>query len=232
MRETYREVHGESRVSGYRRVLAVMSLLAAVAIIVALTAQIMDLVLNNAFLPTRYFSYFTIVTSLGNIIVLVASGLFGLQSMRDTPFLGAIRSHFVVYGLITGIVYNILLRDLPPAEGAWVSEVTWPNEVTHVWIPLYLVVDWLINPHRQKLPAWSVPVGLIIPLGWLGFTLIRGQVTGWYPYNFLNPEMEPGWAGVGVYLAGIGVIIISVLMAITLVNAIHQKLRPGNRTGQ
>ena len=229
MRATYREVPVSGRRSSYRVTLSVLSLLAAVTIIIALTVQIADRVVNGAFEPEEYFSYFTIQSSLGNIVVLTASGIYGLQSSRDSRLLSAIRSHFVVYALITAAVYNFLLRNLPAAEGSWESSVQWPNEITHVWIPLYFVLDWLLNPHRPQLPGVTVPMGLLFPAAWFGYTLAHGYLTGWYPYAFMNPSSDAGWPGVALFAGGIAVTNVALLHATTFTNLLHAKLRPAAR---
>lgn len=213
----------------YRVVLALLNFVAAIVIVAALAVQITDQVLNGAFVPERYFSYFTIQTSLANIVVLVLTGIVGLQSVRDTRAVAALRANFVAYAIITGAVYNALLRDLPSAEGAYVSPIQWPNEITHVWIPLYFALDWILNPHRHKLPGWTMVAGLAYPLAWFTFTLTRGELTGWYPYAFLNPTGAAGWTGVWTYAAGIALIIVALVSATALVNLIHHNLHPANK---
>lgn len=220
------------RRSGYRVALSVLSLLAAVTIVIALTVQIANMVGNNTFVAGEYFSYFTIQSSLGNIVVLTASGIYGLQTSRDSRLLSAVRAHFVAYSLITAAVYNFLLRNLPAGEGGVATPVQWPNEITHVWIPLYFVLDWLLNPHRPQLPGATVPVGLLFPLAWFGYTLAHGYMTGLYPYAFMNPSSEAGWLGVGVFAGGIGVTIVALLLAATLINLVHVKLRPRARSSR
>jgi hypothetical protein len=229
VRTTYQETPHAGRPSIYRVFLSLLNLVAAAAIVAALTVQITDLVLNSAFIPERYFSYFTIETSLANLFVLVLCGIVGLQTARDSAALAALRANFVAYALITSAVYNVLLRDLPNAAGTYVSSVQWPNEVTHVWIPLYFALDWILNPHRHKLPGWTMLVGIAIPLAWFALTLTRGHLTGWYPYAFLNPGGAAGWTGVWIYAAGIGVIIIALVSATALINLIHHKLHPANQ---
>lgn len=212
--------------SPYRLALSVVNLFAAATIIVALTVQIADRVANGEFNAEHYFSYFTIQSSLGNIVVLVAAGVYGLQSPRDTPLLSGVRAHFVAYSLITATIYNVVLRDLPARDGVWVSPVQWPNEITHVWIPAYFLLDWILNPHRPRLPSWTLPLGCAFPLAWLSFTLVHGGLTGWYPYDFMDPTRDAGWLGVAVYAGGIGVTIIVILAATALVNIIHDTIRP------
>jgi hypothetical protein len=228
VRDTYQERPVTGAPSSYRVGLALLNLVGAIAITVALSVQITDQFLNDAFAPTRYFSYFTIQTSLANIVVLAITGILGLQTLRDSRGLSAVRANFVAYAIITGVVYNILLRDLPSAEGSYVSAIQWPNEVTHVWIPLYFALDWIINPHRHKLPGWTIAVGIVFAALWLGFTLVRGELTGWYPYAFLNPNGDAGWLGVGAYAGGIAIIIIALVSATALINLIHHRLHPAN----
>jgi hypothetical protein len=35
-------------------------------------------------------------------------------------------------------------------------------------------------------------------LAFLFLSLLRGAITGWYPYPFLNPSQPGGWLAVGV----------------------------------
>lgn len=232
MRDTYQERPTTGSPSTYRVILALLNFVAAAAVVAALAVQITDQALNDEFIPERYFSYFTIQTSLANIVVLVLTGIIGLQSVRDSSAMAALRANFVAYAVITGAVYNALLRDLPAAEGAYVSPIQWPNEITHVWIPLYFALDWILNPHRHKLPSWTMIAGIAFPLAWFAFTLTRGQITGWYPYAFLNPSGPAGWPGVWAYAAGIAVIIIALVSATALVNLIHHNLHPANKLDQ
>jgi hypothetical protein len=74
-----------------------------------------------------------------------------------------------------------------------------------------------------------VPVGLLFPLAWFGYTLAHGYVTGWYPYDFMNPSSEAGWLGVGIFAGGIAVTIVALLLAATLSNLVHVRLRPSAR---
>lgn len=225
MRSTYRELLTRTTPSILRVALSWMSLLAGAVVVIALSAQITEQVLAGSFRPERYFSYFTIQTSLINIGVLLLTGLHGLRSARDSQRWTAIRAHIVSYAVITGAVYNLLLRDIPVEPGMPVLE-QWPNEITHVWIPLYLVLEWIINPDRAHLTWKALSTGVIFPLAWLGFSLTRGQLTGWYPYDFMDPTGPLGIPGQLAYLGVIGLIIILMLVATGLLNRIHQNFLP------
>ncbi|MDR9396045.1 Pr6Pr family membrane protein [Pontimonas sp.] len=212
-----------------RHTLGVLALLAATGLAVALFTQISDQIHHGAFVPEEYFSYFSIQTSLANVLALTAYGLYQLQSATDSPGLLGLRHALVAYAVVTGSVYNLLLRDLPPEPGGFVSEIAFPNEVIHVIIPVYLVADWILSPHGLKLPWWSMLWGLFYPLAWLAATLLRGELTGWYPYAFLDPSSGAGWAGVGAHVLGIALFIGALLIAGLILNRLYCRLRSGDQ---
>jgi hypothetical protein len=111
----------------------------------------------------------------------------------------------LAYAVIACVVYNVLLRDLPSTPGyAW---PVWPNEVLHVWAPILLVVDWIVASGRQTLRLRAALWALLYPFAWLAFTMVRGAITGWWPYPFLDPNGPNGVTGVVVYVMGIALII-------------------------
>lgn len=211
---------------GIRRMsLAVVSLVAAVALASALATQISDQVIHGAFVPGEYFSYFTIQTSLANLVALIASGLYAFQSARDTRLLALVRQSLFAYAIVTGLVYNLLLRGLPTEPGAFVSEFTFPNEILHVVMPVYFALEWLINPHRPKLPNWSILVGVGYPIVWAIGALVRGHLTGWYPYDFLDPSGPTGWSGVWLHIGAIAALIIALMSVALVSNRLYARLR-------
>ena len=90
---------------GVERVtLGVVSLVAAVTLATGLAVQISDQVINDAFKPEEYFSYFTIQTMLANLAALIATGLYRLQSSLDTVALNIVRQALFAYAVVTGLV--------------------------------------------------------------------------------------------------------------------------------
>jgi hypothetical protein len=225
VRSTYAEPLARTKPSVYRVVFSLLSLLAAVTVVVALTVQIAEQVATNRFVPESYFAYFTIQSSIINVVVLLASGLHGFSTTKDSTNWTAVRAHIVAYAVITASVYNLLLRDVVVDSSA-PPLLQWPNEITHVWIPLYLVLDWILNPNRSHLPAKALSLGVLFPLLWVLFTLGRGEITGWYPYQFMNPDSEMGVIGQVTHLGVIGLLIILTLIGTGMVNRIHDKLTP------
>ena len=190
-----------------RRVTGILRIAAGLLVLTAITTQIVDLVVNDAFEPDEYFSYFTIQSSLINIVVLVVGGLLALRWRDDPELYTAVRMSAVTYAVVTAVVYNLLLRGVPTDDFVGVQ---WPNEVTHVWIPIVIALDWLLSPGRVALAWGRLWLAIGYPLLWLAFTLVRGVLTGWYPYPFLEPDGPAGPLSVIAYIVGITLFILAV----------------------
>jgi hypothetical protein len=194
-----------------RRVAGALRLAVGIALAITIGIQIGDRVANDAFDPWEYFSYFTIETSLFNIVVLAAGGLLALRRPVDTRLFTTVRMATLTYAIVTAGVYNLLLRGIP-REGF--QGLSWPNEVVHVWVPLVLLVDWLITPGRPALPwrsLWLVPV---YPVAWAAYTFIRAGASAGspggaiYPYPFLDPATA-GWGSVFAYIVGLTLFLVA-----------------------
>jgi len=204
----FRAEQGDTRpATGLRRITGLLRIAAGLLVLVAITTQIVDQVVNDAFAPGEYFSYFTIQSSLANIVVLVTGGLMALRWREDTELYTAVRMSAVTYAVVTAVVYNVLLRGIP-AEGF--VGVQWPNEITHVWIPVVIALDWILSPGRAALAWGRLWLAIGYPLLWLAFTLVRGVLTGWYPYPFLDPDGPAGPVSVIAYIVGITLFILAV----------------------
>jgi hypothetical protein len=190
-----------------RRVTGLLRIAAGLLVLTAITTQIVDLLVNDAFQPEEYFSYFTIQSSLVNIVVLVVGGLLALRWREDPELYTAVRMSAVTYAVVTAVVYNLLLRGVPTDDFVGLQ---WPNEVTHVWIPIVMTLDWLLSPGRAALAWGRLWLAVGYPLLWLGFTLVRGVLTGWYPYPFLDPDGPDGPTSVIAYIVGITLFILAV----------------------
>ena len=210
-----------ARLSTLRHIAGVISIVAGLVVLLALITQITDQVSVGRFEPTQYFAFFTIQTAMINIVVMIAGGIMAFQLERDTQLYTAIRASIFSYALVTAAVYNLLLRDIPNDDG-YVGPV-WPNESLHVWIPIYIALDWLLTPGRVRI-AWSTLwLAVSFPLIWVGVTLLRGAATGWYPYPFLEPDGPNGVLGVVVYVVAIAVFIVALAAVAVAINRLHTR---------
>ena len=90
------------------------------------------------------------------------------------------------------------------------TAVVWVDRVLHRVLPLVLMLDWLIDPPTTRLNWRRALWWLAYPAVWLAYTMIRGALTGRYPYPFLDPA-NGGYGIVAVYCAAI---LVGTLLAI------------------
>ncbi|MFC9558507.1 Pr6Pr family membrane protein [Agromyces sp. NPDC056965] len=172
-------------------------------------------------LNVNFISYFTIESNvLAAIVLLVGAGLAVAGRLPDPTWFAVVRACATTYMVITGLVYNLLLRGIA-VTGAAEDPHPWTNEVMHVIAPVFLLADWLFAPGRRRLEWKRVWIILAFPIAWVAYTLLRGPlvydqvklVQTWYPYPFLNPErQDDGYLGVSFW-----VLVISLAFAVVAV---------------
>lgn len=205
-----------ARLSSLRHMSDTISVVMGALLLAAVVTQITDQLRVGRFEPTEYFAYFTIQTTLVAIVVLVSGGIHAWRSSRDSLLYSGIRASLVSYLVITGVVYNLLLRDIPNDDGYVGPE--WANDAQHVWVPIYIVIDWMLTPGRARLKPRTLALAATFPLIWVAITLWRGYQTGWYPYPFLELDGPNGVTGVMLYVVGIAVAILTVTALAVAVN--------------
>jgi hypothetical protein len=188
-----------------RVTVGVLRAIAGAVMLVAIVVQIADRIAADALVPGEYFSYFTVQSGMMNVVVLLSGAVLAFRHTHDTVLYTGVRMATLVYAVVTAVVYNALLRGLPP-EGY--AGLAWPIEVEHVWIPLYLVIDWLFATGRARLTWAWIWAAVSYPLVWCAFTLVRGGLTGWYPYPFIDPTGAGGWPSVIAYIIGLSAFIV------------------------
>lgn len=87
-----------------------------------------------------------------------------------------------VYILIVGLVYNIILRLLWEPQGLQL----WVDEWLHSVMPVLFLLFWLIFVPKCGLPWKGVLTWLIYPFVYLLFIVLRGALSGFYPYPFID----------------------------------------------
>ena len=203
--------------TGWSIVRLLACLLIAAAIVAQATRTIGGALSRNGDVATtavNFFSFFTVLSNLGSVVVLAIVGVWGLRHrlapgpLPEGP--GIALACVTTYMLVTGVVYNTLLRGIELPQG---TTVPWSNEVLHVVGPVFLLLDLLLGSPQARL-LWRHVLGILaIPVLWVAYTLIRGPLvtnptTGaawWYPYPFLDPHVVGGYAGVIPYVLGIAV---------------------------
>lgn len=150
----------------------------------AIVTEIATLVSEGAFQPANFFSFFTIQSNIIAAAVLLIGALYVFAGKNSKRF-DYIRGAATFYIAVTGIVFAFLLSGLQDAR---LTAVPWDNIVLHYLIPIMMVVDWLIDPPKQRISFSRALVWISYPIAYLVYSLIRGAIVGWYPYPFLNPD--------------------------------------------
>ena len=167
----------------------------------------------------NFFGYFTILGNLFASIVFIVSAIRLLQGKSSTALDVGIRGASVVYIAFIGIVFSTLLRDVDLG-----SLIPWVNIVHHYVMPIVVVLDWIIWPPQRKLDWKAVGLWMIFPVVYVVVSLVRGAITGFYPYPFFDPTVQGGYGGVAIYCAVM--VVAFVLLAIAVRAIGNLRARP------
>jgi hypothetical protein len=63
-------------------------------------------------------------------------------------------------------------------------------------------VDWVLATWAIRVRYRAVFWVLAFPLVWVAFTIVRGSITGWWPYWFLDPTGAGGVGSMLMYIFG------------------------------
>lgn len=207
-----------------RVAVAVFVLVAVGAQFVSSTAEAAARGRDVTTVVANFFSFFTILSNVSSAVVLAWLGArFFARGRRidvDPPALATALAFASTYMIVTGVVYNLLLRGIPLQP----ETVGWSNEILHVWGPLFLLLDVILGPTRRRLPWSAAFAAAIFPIAWIVYTLLRAPLitnptTGapfWYPYPFLDPNTG-GWGSVAVYIVVIAVAIIALALGVVAI---------------
>ncbi len=130
----------------------------------------------------RFFSFFTILTNILVAFYFTVLLVGGYGKVRQFFSRTSVVTAIAVYITIVGLVYQFLLRQLWDPMG--LQRIA--DELLHSVIPFYFVVYWWTFLDRNNLTWKQIPAWLIYPLCYLLFILFRGELSGFYPYPFVD----------------------------------------------
>lgn len=176
----------------------------------------------------NFFSFFTIESNVLATACLIALVAIRAAGRKVGRWLHVGMLCVTTYMVITGIVYNVLLRGIELPQGATLG---WSNEILHLVAPVWMLIDWIVTARERNVGMRDIWIVAVFPLAWLSYTLIRGpltldQATGadqWYPYPFLYPSnYENGYVGLAVTCLLIGLTIVAVAAILTLIARVRR----------
>ncbi len=124
-----------------------------------------------------YLAYFTV---LSNLLVASVAAIAARRSDggRDLRWRGCAVTAIVLVGL----GYHFLLRNIWVPTGLdWLS-----NALLHYAVPLAALAWWLLLPPRRHIAPTAPLRWLQWPLFYAVYALVRGAITGFYPYPFID----------------------------------------------
>ncbi len=175
-----------------------------VTFLVAVFAVVLQLVLviqghrvldehNRPDLGTRLVRFCSYLTIWFNVLVAWSTATLALGRDRDTRVWRALRLDAVVLATVGGLVHFFFLRPLLDLTG-WDLVA---DRMLHIAVPLLALVGWLVLGPRGRATTADLAPFLVLPVGWLVYTLVRGEIVDWYPYPFIDVD-EHGYAVVAV----------------------------------
>lgn len=163
------------------------------------------------------FSYFTIWSQL--VVGIVMTMLF-LNPNRRSKWFQVFRLDAVMMIMVTGIVYNLLLGPKFPPVGLNKYSSLFEHQVT----PLVTVIVFLVWGPRGWFTVMNLLRALVVPVGYVFYTLFRGAVLNSYPYGFFDVVTE-GYASVIIFVLGILVASMVVMVVLWALDAAIDKNR-------
>jgi len=130
----------------------------------------------------KFLSYFTILTNI------VAALGFTFTVFKKTGFFSrpGIQTAITVYIVVVGAVYNLVLRFLWNPQGLQL----WVDESLHTVVPLLGLLYWILFVPKSTLKWKDSIVWMAFPIGYTVLIIIRGAISGYYPYPFIDvPEI-------------------------------------------
>jgi hypothetical protein len=129
-----------------------------------------------------FFSFFTILTNILVAVTFTAQVAGSESRWHGFMLRPGTQTAVAVYITIVGLVYNIVLRSLWDPQG--LQRVV--DELLHSVVPAAYLLFWFIFVPKQGLTWKQTPSWLLYPFVYLVYILIRGALSGVYPYPFVD----------------------------------------------
>jgi hypothetical protein len=130
----------------------------------------------------RFFSYFTILTNILVALYFTANLLNKENALKKFFAKPGILTAITVYITSLGIIYQFLLRHIWDPEGLQFIV----NELLHSFIPVLFIIYWWLYEDKKSLKWNFIRSWLIYPLIYCIYILIRGSISNFYPYPFVD----------------------------------------------
>jgi len=171
---------------------------------------------NRPDLGTRLVRFCSYLTIWFNVLVAWSTLTLALARDRDSRVWRALRLDAVVLATVGGLVHFFFLRPLLDLTG-WDLVA---DRLLHIAVPALALVGWLVLGPRRRAATTDLLPFLVLPVGWLGYTLVRGELVEWYPYPFIDVNEH----GYGVVLVNVVCVAAAMVLAAWAATVLDRRL--------
>ena len=132
--------------------------------------------------PARVFDTLSYFTIWSNIAIAIVLTLLYLNPKRDSQLFRTMRNTTLVMIVLTGVLYAVLIAPYEKLYGL----NTYSTILEHYVTPVLALVGWLIAGPRGWMTYKESLKIYVVPIIFLGYTLVRGAITHTYPYKFFD----------------------------------------------
>lgn len=160
-----------------------MRIAAALVALVAAISLVAQWVVSAGLMPGqgqlamiwRMLGYFTVLGNAATMGLMTRAAITGGTGARPAAAITVVMA-------VVGLGYHALLAGIWAPQGlAW-----WADQGLHTAVPLMMMLWWLGFAPKHGLVGRDAFKWLVWPLGYAAYALVRGFVSGFYPYPFLD----------------------------------------------
>ena len=167
-----------------------------------------------------FLSFFTVDTNILVTVALAAAAIAGSSGIVRFFASPPVNATLAASIAIVGIGYSLLLRNLwNPTGLQFLADV-----VMHDVMPIVFLIYWWIWAAKKDLRWTDVPLFCAYPLIYLAYAMLRGALSGIYPYPFIDVG-QLGYARVCTNLMGCAAAFVVVSIAVVAVARWKQRTR-------
>lgn len=143
--------------------------------------------------------FFELFTVLSGVLAMVMLAMLAWRPERSASYrFSVFRGAITVYMSVAAILYLVLLAQTGGAPSPGEPWIEW---TLYAVAPVAVALDWVLHAPSVDLPPSAPATWLALPALYLGYTVGRGAVVGWYPYPFLDPADTGGYPGVALWVS-------------------------------
>lgn len=157
-----------------------------------------------------FLGFYTILTNLLVVGVLTAAAWRARGAVGRFLSRPGVQTAAAMSIVIVGLIYNLMLRQLWSPTG-WLLVA---DAIVHDAMPLLYLLYWWLAVPKDGLRWSQVLIWQSYPAGYFVYVMVRGAVSGWYPYPFVDVN---ALGYVQVLIDAIAVLAVFVVVGLLLV---------------